>query len=76
MKKAQGKRLMSLLLSAILVVGLLPTTVRAESNTDGKFILVAEGKTDLIIAPEYVTYSEGQKIGEVLENSKFDFTFS
>lgn len=76
MKREQGKRLMSLLLSVLLVVGLLPTTARAEENTGGRFILVAEGKKDLIIAPEYVTYSDGQKIGEVLENSKFNFTFS
>lgn len=74
MRKVQ--RMLILLLSVLLVVGLLPTTAQAEEASESRFILVAEGQTDLIIAPEYVSYTDEQKIGEVLESGDHEFTFS
>ena len=68
------QRILILLLFAILVVNLLPTTAQAEEASEQRFILVAEGKTDLIIAPEYITYTSGQTIGAALEASKHTFT--
>ena len=74
MKRKQGKWLLSLLLSVILTVGLLPTTAHAEEAGGGKFILVAEAGGKLVIAPEYITYAEGQTVQEALAASNHEFT--
>ena len=67
-------RLVSLLLSVVLVVGLLPITALAEETTAGKFILLAEAGGKLVIAPEYISYASGQTIGAALEASEHIFT--
>ena len=72
MKKVQ--RMLILLLSAMLVAGLLPAAVQAEETAAGKFILVAEAGGKLVIAPEYITYTQGQTVGAALENSRHTFT--
>lgn len=66
--------MLTLLLLLLLVVGFLPTTARAEESAAGKFILVAEAGGKLVIAPEYITYAQGQTIGEALEASGHIFT--
>lgn len=65
-----------LLLTALLVVGLLPATARAETTSGGKFILTVEAGGKLIVAPEYISYTQGQTVGEALEGSRHTFTFS
>ena len=74
MRKYQRMHLVCLLLSVLLVVSLLPTTAQAEETAAGKFILVAEAGGKLVIAPEYITYTSGQTIGEALEASGHTFT--
>ena len=48
----------------------LPAKAAAPENS---FILSAEADGKVIIAPEYVSYSEGQTVGEALANSGHDF---
>ncbi|MBQ7346081.1 MAG: PQQ-binding-like beta-propeller repeat protein [Oscillospiraceae bacterium] len=67
-----GRRMIGLLLCAVLLVGLLPGGVFAEEG--GAFILVVEAGGSLVIAPEYVSYTPGQTVGEALEASGHDFT--
>ena len=71
MRKNQGKTLIGVMITMLITIFLLPMSVFAA--TSGKFILVAEADGELIFAPEYVTYTENQTIGEVLENSKYNF---
>lgn len=66
------KRLLSLLLSVVLLIGLLPTSVMAEGT--GSFVLVVETASGLVIAPEYVSYEAGQTVGEALIGSGHTFT--
>lgn len=67
-------RIICLLLSVILTVGLVPTAAQAEEVAAGKFVLVAEAGGRLVFAPEYITYTSGQTIGEALESSGHTFT--
>ena len=67
------KRLLCLLLSCLLVIGVLPAQTQA-AETAGKFVLVAEAGGKLVIAPEYITYTEGQTLGQALESSSHSFT--
>ena len=67
-----GKRLLCLLLSVMLLLGMVPASVMAV--TENTFVLVAEAKGTLVIAPEYVAYTEGQTIREVLASSGHEFT--
>ena len=69
----KGLRLFSLLLLTALLVGALPVNAQKEGSA-GQFVLVAEAGGKLVIAPEYITYTEGQTIGEALENSGHTFT--
>lgn len=69
----KGLRLIGLLLLVMILVRILPTTALA-TEPDGKFVLVAEADGKLIIAPEYVSYTEGQTLGRALENSGHIFT--
>ena len=66
-----GKRICSLLLSLLLIIGMVPVSVFAEEG--GSFILVAEGGGGLAIAPTYVNYTAGQTVGEALECSGYEF---
>ena len=69
----KGRRLLCLLLCCLLVIGVLPSEAQAVEPA-GRFILVAEAGGKLVIAPEYITYAEGQTLGEALENSGHTFT--
>ena len=70
--KKMGKRLLCLLLSVMLLLGMVPASVMAV--TENTFVLVAEAKGTLVIAPEYVAYTEGQTIREALAASGHEFT--
>ena len=70
--KTNGKRLLCLLLSILLLVGMLPTGVRAV--TENAFVLVAEAGGALVIAPEYIPYTQGQTVQEALAASGHVFT--
>ena len=59
------RRMAGFLLLAVMIFGLLPMTAEAIAP-ENSFILVAEAGGRLVIAPEYVTYMEGQPIGEAL----------
>ena len=67
-----GKKMLSLLLCLVMLVGLLPVT--AFAGESGAFILVAEAGGSLVIAPEYVAYSNGQTVKEALEVGGHEFT--
>ena len=74
MKRGQGKWLLSLLLFMLLTVGLLPTAAQAQETSGGKFILVVETNSKLVIPPEYITYEAGQTVQEALAASGHEFT--
>ena len=73
MRMKQGFRILCLLFAFVLLIGALPTDAQA-AEPAGKFVLVAEAGGKLVIAPEYITYTEGQTLGEALENSGHTFT--
>ena len=73
MKIKKGWRFISFVLSIVLLTGFL-STVATAAEPAGKFILVVEASGELVIAPEYITYTEGQSIGEALQNSGHTFT--
>ena len=80
MKNAMGKRLISLLVSAMLVISMIPTYAfaatpaeAASEATDGTFVLVVESNGALVIAPEYVGYKNSQTIREALMESGHNF---
>lgn len=73
MKLKQGVRLLCLLLSCLLVVGFLPSQAQA-AEPAGVFVLTVEAGGKLVVAPEYITYTEGQTLGEALESSGHTFT--
>ena len=64
------KKVMSLLLVLAMVLGLFPG-VRAERQN--AFVLAAESGGRLVIAPEFVTYSEGQTVRQALLETDHDF---
>lgn len=74
MRRIQRLRLINMLLSVILMVSFVPTAAQAAETTTGKFVLVAEAGGKLVFAPEYVTYTSGQTVGEALEASGHVFT--
>ena len=72
MNRRKGAQLLCLLLCLAALVSL---TARAQAaEPAGSFVLVAEAGGKLVIAPEYITYTEGQSLGEALENSGHTFT--
>ena len=73
MKLKQGVRLLCLMLVCLLVVGFLPSRVQA-AEPAGVFVLTVEAGGKLVVAPEYITYTEGQTLGEALESSGHTFT--
>ena len=73
MNTRKGLRLISLLLICVLMVGMQPIRAQAAEEA-GRFILVVESGGQLVIVPEYISYTEGQTIGEALENSGHTFT--
>ena len=73
MKMKKGLQMFSLLLSCLLVVGMLSTNTQA-AELAGKFVLAVEAGGKLVVSPEYIPYTEGQTLGEALENSSHTFT--
>ena len=73
MNAKQGIRLMCLLLSCLLLAAVAPGGAQA-AEAAGRFILVAEVGGQLVIAPEYISYTQGQTLGEALQNSGHTFT--
>ena len=73
MKLKQGVRLLCLMLVCLLVVGFLPSRAQAAESA-GVFVLTVEAGGKLVVAPEYITYTEGQTLGEALESSGHTFT--
>ena len=72
MKIKQGLRALCLML-CLLLTGLFPVSARA-AEPAGKFVLVVEAGGQLVVAPEYISYEEGQTLGEALEGSGHTFT--
>ena len=73
MNRNKGLQWMCVTLIAALLLGLFPADAQA-AELVGKFVLTVETGDKLVIAPEYVTYTEGQTIGEALQNSGHTFT--
>ena len=71
MKKVRGKSIISFMLALLMMVCYTPLS--AFAATAGRFILVAEADGKLIVAPEYVEYTENQTVGEALVTSGHDF---
>lgn len=72
MKKKRGNRLLSLVLSVMLLFNMVPFHVLADTK-ENTFVLVVESQGALVIAPEYITYTEGQTIREALMASEHEF---
>ena len=73
MKKKYSLLVAGFLALAIVLAGMLPA-LAAEEEPAGRFVLVAEAGGKLVIAPEYVTYTEGQDLKEALAASGHEFT--
>ena len=71
MKGNRWNRVLSGLLSLLMVLSLIPATALAESG--GTFCLVAEAGGRLVIAPEHISYTAGQTVGEALAASGHRF---
>ncbi|MBQ7873903.1 MAG: cadherin-like beta sandwich domain-containing protein [Oscillospiraceae bacterium] len=71
MKKDFGKRLLSLMLSVLMVIGIMPMSVFAAQ--ENAFILVAEAGGNLVVAPEYIYYTEEQTVRQALMASHHEF---
>lgn len=59
------------MLCILLLTGLVPTTAWAVE--EGSFVLVVESEEGLVIAPEYVSYTNGMNIGQALGESGHTF---
>ena len=70
--KNYGKRVLSILLFALMLFGMIPNMSYAAEP--GRFVLVVEKGSELVVAPEYITYTEGQTVGEALASSGHTFT--
>ena len=71
-RKPQGRRLVALLLTAVMLVSLLPVAVFAADG--GSFALMAVTEEGLLIEPAYVSYAQGATVGEALLGSGYTFT--
>lgn len=71
MKMIHGKRLLCMVLAVIMLICLMPASVLAAPTNS--FVLVVETADGLVIPPEYITYTEGQSIGEALVASGHTF---
>lgn len=65
------KRWISLLLALVLFLSLLPAGASAQARS--AFILVVEAGGSLVIAPEYISYSENQTVRQALAESGHSF---
>ena len=64
------KRMICLMLSFALLIALLPGVSADQEN---RFVLVAESGGKLVIAPEYVSYSQGDTVRQALLKTNHDF---
>ena len=67
-----GKRILCLVLVAVLLMGVMPASAFAVK--ENAFVLVAEGGGSLVIAPVYVEYEAGQTIRQALAATGHIFT--
>ena len=67
-----SRKALCLLLTALLLVGMLPAN--AFASQERAFVLVAEAGGKLVIPPEYITYAEGQTVQQALAASGHTFT--
>ena len=67
-----GKRLTALLLSCILLLSLLPTAAFAAE--EGKIALMAVTADGFLIEPEYISYTTGNTVKDVLKASGHTFS--
>lgn len=76
MKWKKGvQRLCLLLWMMVMIPGLLHISAQAEEANQERFVLVAETKETLIIAPTYVYHAGGETtVKEALGNSQYTFT--
>lgn len=72
--KNSGRKIRWLLFFACLLTGLMPIKGYAAEKTEQAFILSVETEEKLIVAPEYVTYTDGQTIEQALKESGHTFT--
>ena len=63
------KRWICLILSLVLLLGLFPVV---SARQEDRFVLVAEAGGRLVIAPEYVSYAEGDTVRQALLNTSHD----
>ena len=64
------RRIICLLLSLALLMGLFPGVSARQEN---RFVLVAESGGTLVIAPEYVSYAEGDTLRQALLKTNHEF---
>lgn len=72
MKVSIKNRMIGFLLLVFLVFGVMSNTSYAAESKG--FILVVEAGGELVVAPEYITYQEGQTIKAALAESSHTFT--
>ena len=74
MKTRGKKRLFSFLLAVMMLINSTPVSLMADTLKENAFVLVVESHGALVIAPEYITYTEGETIRQALINSGHTFT--
>ena len=72
MKNNAIRRGISFVLAVVLLLGAIPFGAAAAQV--GSFVLVAEAGGALVIAPEYVSYTQGQSVAQALVASGHTFT--
>lgn len=76
MKQKYGRALARLVITAMVVIGLLPAAARAETAAENRFVFTVEAGGNLIVEPEYISYTPGQTLGEALEGSRHNLAIS
>lgn len=69
------RRVLSLLLAAVMLLGLFSTAAAAQADgeTAGSFVFAAASPTSMAVEPERIYYTQGQTIREALEASEHTF---
>ena len=68
------RRILSMILAAVLLLGLFPTAMAAQTQEDGTyFVFAAASSTTLAAEPCRIYYTEGQTIREALAGSEHSF---
>ena len=66
------RKFLCVILSLLLLIGLVPVNTWAVET--GSLVLVVETKDGLVIAPEFLEYTYGESVGQVLQNSGHTFS--